>query len=269
MTQPLKLLCILAHPDDESLGTGGILAKYAAEGIETYLITATRGERGWYRDEREHPGLDVLGRTREAELRAAAEVLGIREVHFLDYIDGDLDQAHPAEAIAKIVGHLRRVKPDVVVTFDAEGSYGHPDHIAISQFTTAALMEAADPCSSYYQDLAPYSVAKLYYMAATKELLAVYQSVFGELVMHIDNVERRGQGWLDWAITTKVDAEPYWHTVWQAVCCHRSQMPAYSRLERVSEAQHTILWNSQTYYRVFSRVNGGRKIEHDLFEGLR
>lgn len=269
MTQPLKLMCILAHPDDESLGTGGILAKYAAEGIETYLITATRGERGWYGDEREHPGLDVLGRTREAELRAAAEVLGIREVHFLDYIDGDLDQAHPAEAIAKIVGHLRRVKPDVVVTFDAEGSYGHPDHIAISQFTTAALMEAANPHSSYYQDLPPHSVAKLYYMAATKELLAVYQSVFGELVMHIDDVERRGQGWLDWAITTKVDAKAYWHTVWQAVRCHRSQMPAYSRLEQVSEAQHRILWNSQTYYRVFSRVNGGRKIEHDLFEGLR
>src|SRR5437660_2087592 len=120
MTDQLKLMCILAHPDDESLGTGGILARYAAEGVETYLITATRGERGWYGDEREHPGLDVLGRTREAELRAAAEVLGIREVHFLDYIDGDLDQAHPAEAIAKIVGHLRRVKPDVVVTFDAE-----------------------------------------------------------------------------------------------------------------------------------------------------
>ncbi len=263
-TQPLKLMCILAHPDDESLGTGGILAKYAAEGIETYLVTATRGERGWYGDEREHPGLDVLGRAREAELLAAAEVLGIREVHFLDYIDGELDQAHPAEAIAKIVGHVRRVKPDVVVTFDAEGSYGHPDHIAISQLTTAALVEAADPYSSYYHDLPAHSVAKLYYMAATKELLAVYQTVFGELVMHIDDVERRGQGWLDWAITTKVGAEPYRHTVWQAVRCHRSH-----RLEQVSEAQHKILWNSQTYYRVFSRVNGGRRLEHDLFEGLR
>ena len=269
MTQPLKLMCILAHPDDESLGTGGILAKYAAEGIETYLITATRGERGWYGDEREHPGLDVLGRTREAELRAAAKVLGIQQVHFLDYIDGDLDQAHPAEAIAKIVGHVRRVKPDVVVTWDAEGSYGHPDHIATSQFTTAALMEAADPSSPYYQDLPAHTVAKLYYMTATKTLLAVYQSVFGELVMHIDDVERRGQGWLDWAITTKIEAEEYWPTVWQAVRCHCSQILAYNRLEQVSEAQHKMLWNSQTYYRVFSRVNGGRKTEHDLFEGLR
>src|SRR5579859_5766449 len=269
MNQPLKLMCILAHPDDESLGTGGILARYAAEGVETYLITATRGERGWYGDEREHPGLDVLGRTREGELRAAAEVLGIREVFFLDYIDGDLDQAHPAEIIAKIVGHIRRVKPDVIVTFDAEGSYGHPDHIAISQFATAAVMEAAAASSCYYQDLPAHSVAKLYYMAATKEMLAVYQSVFGELVMHIDDVERRGQGWLNWALTTKVDAEAYWPTVWQAVQCHHSQIPAYNRLAQVSEAEHLILWNSQTYYRVFSRVNGGRKPEHDLFEGLR
>ncbi len=268
MTQPLKLMCILAHPDDESLGTGGILAKYAAEGVETYLVTATRGERGWYGDEREHPGLDVLGRTREAELRAAADVLGIRQVHFLDYIDGDLDSAHPAEVIAKIAGHVRRVKPDVVVTFGPEGSYGHPDHIAISQFTTAALMEAADPNSNYYQNIPPHSVAKLYYMAETKDLFEVYQSVFGELVMHVDGVERHAQGWPDWAITTKIDTEDYAHTIWQAISCHRTQLVAYNSLKHASDAEQKILWNTQTYYRVFSRVNGGRMTEHDLFEGL-
>ena len=76
MTDTLKLMAVLAHPDDESLGTGGILAKYAAEGIETSLVTATRGERGWFGDEREYPGLEALGQIREAELRAAAEVLG-------------------------------------------------------------------------------------------------------------------------------------------------------------------------------------------------
>ena len=267
--QSLKLMCILAHPDDESLGTGGILAKYAAEGIETYLVTATRGERGWYGDEREHPGLDALGRTREAELRAAAEVLGIRQVHFLDYIDGDLDSAHPAEVIAKIVGHVRSVQPDVVVTFGPEGGYGHPDHIAISQFATAAVMEAADTHSNYYQNLAPHSVAKFYYLAETKDLLAAYQSVFGELVMHIDDVERRGQGWLNWAITTRIDTEDYAHKIWQAINCHRTQLVAYNRLKGASDAQQRILWNTQTYYRVFSRVNAGRQTEHDLFEGLR
>jgi hypothetical protein len=71
--------------------------------------------------------------------------LGIREVNFLDYIDGDLDQADPAEAITKIVSHLKRIRPHVVITFDPNGAYGHPDHIAICQFTTAAVLAAADP----------------------------------------------------------------------------------------------------------------------------
>src|SRR5713101_5857958 len=100
MTNKLKLMCILAHPDDESLGNGGILARYAAEGVETYLVTATRGERGWFGDESEYPGAKALGKIREAELLAAAAVLGLHRVEFLDYPDGELDQARPAEVIA-------------------------------------------------------------------------------------------------------------------------------------------------------------------------
>ena len=77
MAEGLRLLCVLAHPDDESLGNGGILAKYASEGIATYLVTATRGEQGWFGDEAENPGPEALGRIREEELRCAAGVLGI------------------------------------------------------------------------------------------------------------------------------------------------------------------------------------------------
>ena len=131
MVNTLKLMAVLAHPDDECLGNGGIFAKYAAEGLETHLVTATRGERGWMGSESDNPGLEALGRMRETELLAAAEVLGIRHVDFLDYVDGDLDAANPTEAVAKIAGHLRRVKPQVVVTFGQYGGYGHPDHIAI------------------------------------------------------------------------------------------------------------------------------------------
>src|SRR5690242_1953273 len=118
MPEQLRLMCVLAHPDDESLGTGGILAKYAAEGVATYLVTATRGERGWFGAEQEYPGPHALGKIREAELLAAAHVLGLREVQFLNYIDGDLDQADPAEAVARIVAQLRRIQPHLVVTFD-------------------------------------------------------------------------------------------------------------------------------------------------------
>src|SRR5579864_3851548 len=117
MPEPLRLMCILAHPDDESLGFGGTLAKYAAEGVETYLLTATRGERGWPSDPKDYPGLEGLGKIREAEVRAAAACLGIREVQFLDYIDGDLDQANTSEAVARIVAQVRRIRPQVVLTF--------------------------------------------------------------------------------------------------------------------------------------------------------
>jgi len=171
--------------------------------------------------------------------------------------------------VAKIVGHLRRVKPNVVVTFGPDGSYGHPDHIAISQFTTAAIVEAASPDSLYNRDLAPHSVAKMYYMAPTKDLLDVYQFVFGDLVMHIDGVERRGAGWPDWQITTQIDTRACWRTVWKAVCSHQTQLPAYHLLEGLPEEQHKALWGCQTFYRAFSLVNSGRTVEHDLFEGLR
>jgi len=269
MAETLKLMAVLAHPDDESLGFGGVLAKYAAEHIETSLVTATRGERGWLGDEREYPGLEALGQIREAELRAAAGFLGIRSVDFLGYLDGELDRAHPAEVVAKIVGHLRRVKPDVVVTFGPDGSYGHPDHIAISQCTTAAIIEAASTSSLYCRGLAPHRVAKLYYLVSTQEFLDVFQFVFGDLVMQIDGVERRGAGWPDWQITTRVDTWAYWRTVWKAVCCHRTQLPANHLLERLSEEKHKVLWGCQTYYRAFSLVNGGRTVESDLFAGLR
>src|SRR6266487_3566715 len=190
MANQLKLMCILAHPDDESLGNGGILAKYAAEGVETYLVTATRGERGWFGDESDYPGLEALGKIREAELLAAARVLGIRQVEFLDYPDGDLDQAPPAEAVAKIVEHLRRVKPDVVVTFGPDGGYGHPDHVAISQLTTAALAAAADTDAPFCRELPAHRVSKFYYLVTTHELASVYQSGFVHLVMSIDGMER-------------------------------------------------------------------------------
>src|SRR6266545_3609994 len=156
MATNLKLMCVLAHPDDESLGMGGTLAKYAAEGVETYLVTATRGERGRYGDSGERPGPDVIGKTREAELRAAAKELGLREVEILGYPDGALDTVDPAAAQKTIAGHLRRVKPHVVITFGPDGAYGHPDHVAISQLTTAAIVGAAGQ---------PHAVSKLYYIA--------------------------------------------------------------------------------------------------------
>ena len=250
------------------MGLGGILASYAAAGVETTLITATRGERGWTGPEEEYPGPDALGRLRTAELDAAAAVLGLQEVAFLDYMDGDLDQANPAEVISRIVSHLRCVRPQVVVTFDPNGAYGHPDHIAISQSATAAIVAAAD--AAYLPDSGPsHTVSKLYYMVATRASIMAYESVIGELAMQVDGVERRDVAWEDWAITTRIDTRAYWRQVWQAVSCHRSQLPAYEEFSQLPAERQIDLWGTQHFYRAFSLVNGGRQLETDLFAGLR
>lgn len=271
MTDALKLICIVAHPDDETLGMGGILAKYHAEGIETYLLTATRGERGWQGDAAENPGLTALGTIREAELHAAAAVLGITEVHLLDYLDADLDKADPKDVVSKIVAYLRRIRPQVVVTFGPDGVYGHPDHVAICQFATAAMTCAGDP--DYQPNeaakLAPNRVQKLYYMAETEVTVNQYRDLFGDIVMPIDGTERRLVIWNDWAITTRIDTTGYWQKIMQAVRCHKSQFASLGAVDQLTVEQQQHFRNPQTFYRAFSLVNGGRALETDLFAGLR
>jgi LmbE family N-acetylglucosaminyl deacetylase len=273
--QPLRLMAVLAHPDDESLGVGGTLAKYASEGVEVFLVTATRGESGRYRglpsDDPQHPGRSALANIREAELRAAASALGLREVSLLDYRDSYLDLANPREAIATIVRHIRRVQPQVVVTFGPDGAYGHPDHVAISQFTTAAVVAAADHAYRFdgAQAGRPHAVSKLYYIAWPESTWKAYQAAFRKLISTVDGVERHSVPWPDWAITTVIDTRSFWSTVWRAISCHESQITAYERLKELSTDDHKALWGSQSFYRVFSTVTGGRARETDLLEGLR
>jgi LmbE family N-acetylglucosaminyl deacetylase len=265
----LKLLASLAHPDDESLGMGGAMAKYANEGIDIHLITATRGERGWQGPPEDNPGLQQLGEIRTAELLNAAAELGIKEVNFLDYIDGDLDKADPMEATRKIVTHIRRIRPQVVATFDPYGGYGHPDHIAISQLTTGAIVAATNPDFEDNNQQEPYQVQKLYFMAWTPADQAIYTNAFGKIEMTIDNQVRSSVGWPEWSLTTDIKTGDCWPQVWKAVQCHRSQLPTYSLLEKLSPEQHQGLWGTSTFYRAFSLVNGGREKEDDLFAGIR
>jgi len=258
-------MAVLAHPDDESLGIGGTLAKYAGEGVETYLVTATRGERGRFDESGEKQPPDVVGRVREAELREAASVLDVREVSFLDYYDGDLDQVNVTEAVARIADHLRRVKPHVVITFGPEGAYGHPDHIAISQLATAAVVVAAGEDESGQ----PHRVSKLYYMEWSRQKWEAYQTALRGLTSKVDGIERKSSPWPDWALTTVMDTSQFYATVWKAVSCHKTQMSIYKNLVHLSDEKHKAIWGTQEFYRAFSLVNGGRARESDLFEGLR
>lgn len=276
MKERLKLLAVLAHPDDESLGFGGTLARYASEGVEVYLVTATRGEAGRFGP----PGTPrdplQVGRAREAELREAAAMLGVHELTILGYPDGAVDQVPARTAIRAIALQIRRIQPHVIVTFGAEGGYGHPDHIAVSQFTTAAAICAAD--AAYRLDdepgskspaAAPHRVAKLYHLAWRTKKWEAYQAAFRKLTSTVDGIERQATPWPDWAVTTEIDTSVVWPTVWEAVCRHQSQISIYERLATLTADQQVALWGSQEFYRVFSTVNGGRKLETDLFEGLR
>ena len=267
MNGTLKLLAVFPHPDDETLGLGPTFARYAAEGVETYLVCATRGERGWFESEGPDPGLEGVARIREAELRCAAEHLGLHEVCFLDYIDGDVDQAEPQVIIEKIVRQIRRIRPDVVVTFSPDGAYGHPDHIALAQFANAALVCAAD--ASFASETPPHRVSKLYYMVDSFDVVNAANEAFGGISMEVDGVTRHHVGWQDWQITTWLDNNKHLDKVREAIHCHKSQLPGYGPIGEWSVEELARVFGTGHFYRTFSLVNGGRNLETDFFEGLR
>ena len=168
-----KLLAVVAHPDDESFGMGGTLAHYAQAGVDVHLICATRGEVGEVSPELLE-GHTSIGELREQELCCAADVLGLKNVHFLDYRDsgmpGSQDNEHPEaliqasqdEVAKKISKLIRLIRPQVVLTFDPIGGYMHPDHIAIHQATVLACKMAGNKKITI-QDLPEFEPKKLYF----------------------------------------------------------------------------------------------------------
>ena len=139
-----SLLLAFAHPDDESVLAAGVACAYGARGVKVVLVTGTRGEAGKPGD----PPLctrDELPAVREHELRAAAEVMGIDELHLLGYRDRELAAAPPDAVREQLVRVIRSLRPDVVITFDPNGSNLHPDHVAISRFISDAAAAARDP----------------------------------------------------------------------------------------------------------------------------
>ena len=164
---------IWAHPDDEAFGQAGTMARATAAGHPVAIVSATRGEEGEIAD----PQLaspENLGQVREQELRSACAAVGVTDVSFLDYRDGHLREADPDEATGRIVRHIRRFRPDVVVTFAANGGYGHYDHMAVHQLALAAITAAADETRYPEQirdGLAPHRVRKVYFGAMPRSRL--------------------------------------------------------------------------------------------------
>ncbi len=268
--ESLNLLAVFAHPDDESMGMGGTLAKYSAEGVDTHLVCASRGERGWFGPEEENPGFEILGQTRTVELQNAVKALGMKSLNFLGYIDGDVDKADHNEAISRIVTHIRRIKPQVVVTFPPDGNYGHPDHIAIGQFTSAAIICAADSSYKDSENFPSHRVSKLYYMVDGENFINLIAPFMGDMTFPVDDQLRGEIPWKEWMITTRIEMAEHCVAAYQAILRHKSQLSTIGMLaELPKESAAAVLAMQGTFYRAFSLVNGGRKVETDLFEGLR
>ena len=159
---PGPLLLVFAHPDDESSSVAGTTAKYAQRGVSVDLICATRGEKGTRLDV--PPDVDTAV-AREAGLRIAAGITGIRDIYLLGYMDGDLERVSVGEVANRVMKIMEKVQPEVVITFGPDGISGHPDHKAISQATTIAFEMLAEsgngPRKLYYVTIPESALAEI------------------------------------------------------------------------------------------------------------
>lgn len=274
------LLAVLAHPDDESFGPGGTLARYAAEGTAVHIAIATDGIAGSvvesYQDKREQ-----LAAVREKELEAAVTILG-GTLHNLGYRDSgyinDPANEHPeafiqadeTEAVGKIVRLIRELRPQVLLTHDENGGYFHPDHIMCWKITTAAFHAAGD--ASQYPDIgpAPFQPEWLYYTAFSNRWVK-----FLIFMMRL-----RGKDPTRWGrnkdidmtrvgvdpaqITTMIDYRAYWDVKLAASAQHTSQGGGTSFTRLLPGWLQKQLFGYDSFIRAYPPTRNGRR-EKDLF----
>lgn len=232
----VAILGCFAHPDDEIFGTGGTFSLYAEQGVDIYLVCATRGEVG----EISEPHLatpDTIAQVREAELTCAARTLGAHPPIFLGYRDSGMagtpenDDPRafinaPADAVvAQLVAVMRRLCPVAVVTFDPKGGYGHPDHIAIHKHTVAAFAKAGD--ATFRPDLgAAWQPSRLFYRAMSRTQFNTMRAVLAAAGMDgkfYTNIEEHGMIYDDDQISLTVDVSSMTARKLAAIRCHATQ----------------------------------------------
>ena len=256
----------------------GAFLQYSTSGAETGLIVATRGEVG----EIANPALatpETLGPVREGEMRAAADVLGLDHLWFLDYRDSGMAgtpenedprafaQANPAEVVGKLVAIIRQFRPQVIVTFDETGGYGHPDHIAIYRHTTSAFHAAADAIQ--YPELGPaHAASKLYYTSFPRSAIRAMaewiksqdagESSFG-------NLDPETLGLPDELVSVKFDVERWHERKDRSWAMHRTQANSGGAFAHIPEELQRKWRNYEYYQLAASRVGPDIEGENDLF----
>lgn len=270
------MLVSLAHPDDEAFGNGPALARYAAEGVEITLICATNGDVGTV-DEKLLEGYGSIMERRRAELDCSAQALGLKEVILFGYRDsgmmGSADNHHPEslwqaplDAVKeRVIEVIRRTRPQIILTFDPYGAYGHPDHIKIHQATLAAfhaLQAEPDRPQKIYYGTVPRNMIRLWLWQM--KLRGQDPRKFGR------NKDLDLQAVYDalLPVTTRIDVRPYIDAGLKAMACHASQIEPESGNPVIRFVMRRVL-SSTSLVRAFPERKPGEAIERDLFSGVK
>ncbi|MBI4261391.1 MAG: PIG-L family deacetylase [Actinobacteria bacterium] len=237
-----RLAALFAHPDDDVFSLGGTLALHAEE-LDLLAVYATSGEAGLIAD----PSLanqDTLGAVREAEARAALELLGVSgpEVHFLGHPDGGLAGVDEEELAGTLAGLLAGFDPEVVVTFGPDGVTGHPDHVAIHRAATEAFHRAGAPGRLLYVALPASELARWEQMLSRGE---------GEGFDPDDPLRPRGVP--DEEIAVTVDCSPVWRRKVEAIRAHRTQS---AELEGIPEDAYPAIFGQEHFTQAFPSHHG-------------
>lgn len=247
MTPPPSLLAVFAHPDDESLASGGLLAWCAALGARVSLLCLTHGEHGHADTGPTAADARPLRQVRADELQAAARALGIRRVRVLDHEDGMLPWTSPDRLDADIRGEIRRTRPDVVVTFDADGLYWHPDHVAVHERTTAVVTALPGRVPAlFYAAVPPGAMRAVVDHAARVGTARGLPRPFARSILGVANPDAFGAGAPP--PTHVVHARGHAAQKLQALHCHRSQFRDCA-LQYVDPADAPRLLGTEHYRR--------------------
>lgn len=231
--QKKTIMFIYAHPDDETFGAAGTIYKHSLiEDVRIHVVSATRGEAGKMGD----PPLTTrenLGQFREGEMRAAAEILNIDQISYLDFIDATLDklsETEEEELVEKITNIIIKYKPEVLVIFPEDGISNHKDHIAMHYASIKAINRAKKD----------YIIPKLYYNVVPKA--------------HYNNRNLENRGVDDNQITTTIDISPYLRQKYEAVMKHQTQVFSINKVyPGILESKDINLINSKEYFKLVEK----------------
>lgn len=238
-----RLMCVVAHPDDECYGFGGALALAAQRGVEVYVLCFTAGQAATNRGGAESP--EELASIRSSEFAASCRVLGVSRHELLDYQDGQLEFANFSQAAGLIVERIRSFQPHVVLTFGGDGSLNtHPDHTIVSALTTAAFHWAGRP--KRFPSAGPaFQPERLFYQTTSYFLPARQQPLP-----------------MPW--TVSLDVRSVLATKMEAFRQHISQLPVMAGVEELFKS----VGSTEHYVLAAKREPGAAQQMNDLFEGL-